>query len=103
MHFGQSLQDRTHVERSSWTDGIQRPCTGKAYNGESPVGVIVCKQDVHRGKLNRGYIAMLSTKPEYRKLGIATALVERAIDRMKRDGAQEVSGACCKRRKIPSG
>jgi ribosomal protein S18 acetylase RimI-like enzyme len=34
------------------------------------IGAVVCKQDVHRGKLNRGYIAMLTTKKEARKRGI---------------------------------
>lgn len=42
----------------------------KAYHNDQAVGVIVCKQDLHRGKLERGYIAMLSTKPDYRKFGI---------------------------------
>jgi hypothetical protein len=56
----------------------KRPDLGKltrkrlpqAYHGEEAVGVIVCKQDLHRGKLERGYIAMLSTKPSFRKFGI---------------------------------
>ncbi|KAK9898801.1 acyl-CoA N-acyltransferase [Cystobasidium minutum MCA 4210] len=61
-----------------------------AYHDNLPVGVIVCKQDRHRGKLIRGYIAMLSTHPLYRKLGIATTLVEKAIRTMKQEGAQEI-------------
>lgn len=90
--------------------------TTQAYHNDRPVGVIVCKQELHRGKLERGYIAMLSTEPDYRKFGIgglldglapiyislrltgsnlavlpATTLVERAIAKMRQEGAQEVS------------
>jgi len=36
----------------------------------TPVGVVVCKIDEHRGK-RRGYLGMLVVKPEYRrKLGL---------------------------------
>jgi ribosomal protein S18 acetylase RimI-like enzyme len=46
-------------------------CAGRqARDGDEIVGVVVCKQDVHRGKLNRGYIAMLSVRKDYRNLGI---------------------------------
>ena len=38
------------------------------------IGVIVCKQDLHRGKRMRGYIAMLSIRPDYRKRGIGKTL-----------------------------
>ncbi|KAA1087849.1 N-alpha-acetyltransferase mak3 [Puccinia graminis f. sp. tritici] len=54
------------------------------------IGAVVCKQDVHRGKLNRGYIAMLTTKKEARKKGIARKLVQMAMQRMIADGAQEI-------------
>ncbi|KAI9611635.1 hypothetical protein H4Q26_008590 [Puccinia striiformis f. sp. tritici PST-130] len=54
------------------------------------IGAIVCKQDLHRGKLNRGYIAMLTTKKEARKRGIARKLVHMAMQRMIADGAQEI-------------
>ncbi|PLW19340.1 hypothetical protein PCANC_04527 [Puccinia coronata f. sp. avenae] len=54
------------------------------------IGAVVCKQDVHRGKLNRGYIAMLTTKKEARKRGIARTLVQMAMQRMVADGAQEI-------------
>lgn len=37
------------------------------------VGVIVCKQEMHRGKSNRGYIGMLSILKTYRKRGIGRA------------------------------
>ena len=38
----------------------------QAYAGDLAVGTIVCKQEVHRGKLDRGYLAMLSTREAYR-------------------------------------
>ncbi|KAH9819940.1 acyl-CoA N-acyltransferase [Melampsora americana] len=56
----------------------------------TPVGAIVCKQETHLGKLNRGYIAMLTTKKEMRKKGIARRLVKMAIDQMVKDGAEEI-------------
>ena len=46
----------------------------QAYSSDSvdsePVGVIVCKQSMHKGLANRGYIAMLSVDRKWRKLGI---------------------------------
>lgn len=45
-----------------------------AYPGDSadsePVGVIVCKQSMHKDLANRGYIAMLSVDRKWRKRGI---------------------------------
>lgn len=35
-----------------------------------PVGVIICKQSIHRDMTNRGYIAMLSVRKEWRNRGI---------------------------------
>ena len=35
-----------------------------------PVGVIVCKQSMHKDLTNRGYIAMLSVDRKWRKRGI---------------------------------
>ncbi|KAF8319313.1 acyl-CoA N-acyltransferase [Clavulina sp. PMI_390] len=55
-----------------------------------PVGVIVCKQDIHKSKVNRGYIAMLSVDKQWRKRGIARNLVQRSIDQMMANGAREV-------------
>ncbi|CAA7262596.1 unnamed protein product [Cyclocybe aegerita] len=57
---------------------------------EQPVGVIVCKQSMHRERANRGYIAMLSVDKAWRKRGIASALVRRSIAAMKRDGVDEI-------------
>ncbi len=41
-----------------------------AYDGDVPIGTIVCKQEQHRDKLERGYLAMLSTKEGYRGRGV---------------------------------
>ena len=49
---------------------VDEKAVTQAYHEEEAVGVIVCKQDLHRGKVERGYIAMLSTKPSFRKFGI---------------------------------
>ncbi|KAE8203266.1 hypothetical protein A4X06_0g2232 [Tilletia controversa] len=58
----------------------------------APVGVIVNKLDRHlKGdRLMRGYIAMLSIHPAWRSRGIARKLVQTAVDRMEKDGADEV-------------
>ncbi|KAF8662759.1 hypothetical protein AX16_001117 [Volvariella volvacea WC 439] len=56
----------------------------------TPVGVIVCKQSMHRDLTNRGYIAMLSVNKEWRKRGIATTLIRNSIEAMKEDGVEEV-------------
>ncbi|KAH9856364.1 acyl-CoA N-acyltransferase [Lenzites betulinus] len=63
-----------------------------AYPSQSadPVGVVVCKQSMHRDVTNRGYIAMLSVHKSWRKRGIASTLVHRTIDVMKKHGVEEV-------------
>ena len=43
------------------------------------VGAIVCKLDIHRQNIKRGYIAMLAVDKDYRKLKIGTTLVQKAI------------------------
>ncbi|KAI0799841.1 acyl-CoA N-acyltransferase [Irpex lacteus] len=57
-----------------------------------PVGVIVCKQSLHHEDhtRNRGYIAMLSVNRNWRKRGIASTLVKRSVDNMRKAGAVEV-------------
>jgi len=55
-----------------------------------PIGVIVCKQSMHKDLANRGYIAMLSVNKNWRKRGIASALVRNSIDAMKEDGVDEI-------------
>ncbi|WVQ94195.1 hypothetical protein IAU59_001273 [Kwoniella sp. CBS 9459] len=55
-----------------------------------PIATIICKQDSHRGKTNRGYIAMLSVDRAWRRRGIASKLAELAISKMAERGAHEV-------------
>ncbi|EIN05827.1 acyl-CoA N-acyltransferase [Punctularia strigosozonata HHB-11173 SS5] len=59
-------------------------------SSSKPIGVIVCKQSMHREKANRGYIAMLSVNPQWRKRGIATALVSKSIAEMRAREVDEV-------------
>lgn len=54
------------------------------------VGAIVCKLDIHRQNVRRGYIAMLAVDKDYRKLKIGTTLVQKAIQAMLEDDADEV-------------
>ncbi|KAH8697067.1 putative acetyltransferase, GNAT family [Talaromyces proteolyticus] len=54
------------------------------------VGVVVSKLELHRGA-QRGYIAMLAVREEYRGQGIATKLVRMAIDAMIERDADEVA------------
>jgi peptide alpha-N-acetyltransferase len=56
------------------------------------VGVVVSKLESHRGA-QRGYIAMLAVREEYRGQGIATKLVRMAIDAMIELNADEVSSS----------
>ncbi|KIK22879.1 hypothetical protein PISMIDRAFT_101539 [Pisolithus microcarpus 441] len=51
-----------------------------------PIGVIVCKQSMHKHIANRGYIAMLSVNKSWRKRGVASTLVRRSIEVMKQHG-----------------
>lgn len=50
-----------------------------AMHGNHCVGAIVCKLDIHRQVIKRGYIAMLAVDKDYRKLKIGTNLVQKAI------------------------
>ncbi|KDQ54534.1 hypothetical protein JAAARDRAFT_182005 [Jaapia argillacea MUCL 33604] len=59
-------------------------------DSSEPVGVIVCKQSMHRERANRGYIAMLSVNKLWRKRGIASTLVKKSIDVMKQHRVEEV-------------
>ncbi|XP_037934376.1 uncharacterized protein LOC119672242 [Teleopsis dalmanni] len=60
-----------------------------AAHGNEYVGAIVCKLDMHASS-RRGYIAMLAVRKEYRKLKIGTTLVQKAIEAMLLDNADEV-------------
>lgn len=53
------------------------------------VGVVVCKVDNHKSGRTRGYIGMLAVDKGYRKLGIATKLVQVVLDRLKEMGVHE--------------
>jgi len=59
-------------------------------NEPGPIGVIVCKQSMHRHLANRGYIAMLSVNKQWRKRGIASTLVRNSIAAMREHGVEEV-------------
>lgn len=61
-----------------------------AVNGNECVGAIVCKLDVHRRVVRRGYIAMLAVDEKYRKRKIGSNLVLKAIRAMVADDADEV-------------
>ncbi|CAO3606827.1 unnamed protein product [Cunninghamella blakesleeana] len=53
------------------------------------VGVIICKLNPHKDRL-RGYIAMLAVDKEYRQRAIGSTLVEKAVQAMKEQNADEV-------------
>ena len=55
------------------------------------VGAVVCKLDIHRKSVRRGYIAMLAVDQKYRKRKIGSNLVLKAIRAMSADNADEVS------------
>ncbi|ODO08734.1 hypothetical protein L198_00467 [Cryptococcus wingfieldii CBS 7118] len=57
--------------------------------GEQPIATVISKLDSHRCKY-RGYIAMLSVHPSYRRRGIARKLVDITIEEMRQKGAHEV-------------
>lgn len=60
------------------------------HNGEY-VGAVVCKLDIHRKIIRRGYIAMLAVDRKYRKRKIGSNLVLKAIRAMSDDDADEVN------------
>lgn len=57
---------------------------------EKCVGAIVCKLDMHKNMIRRGYIAMLAVEKEYRRHKIGSNLVVRAIKAMIEDSCDEV-------------
>lgn len=56
------------------------------------VGVIICRQEDLEApvRCTRGYIAMLAVETKFRKQGIGSQLVQRAIERMQEQGCAEV-------------
>lgn len=61
-----------------------------AFDGDRPVGVIVCSLRDHRQCRKRGYIAMLAVIKPYRGQGIAKKLVNLAIEALKDKQADEI-------------
>ncbi|KAK2104255.1 N-alpha-acetyltransferase 30 [Saguinus oedipus] len=59
-------------------------------SGEECVGAIVCKLDMHKKMFRRGYIAMLAVDSKYRRNGIGTNLVKKAIYAMVEGDCDEV-------------
>ena len=63
-----------------------------AHHEDKLVGNIICKVEPHRNARVRGYIGMLSVDDEYRGLGIAKTLIEKAINLMiEKYGCDEIS------------
>ncbi|KAM4663981.1 N-alpha-acetyltransferase 30 [Discoglossus pictus] len=58
--------------------------------GGEYVGAIVCKLDMHKKMFRRGYIAMLAVDSKYRRKGIGTNLVKKAIYAMVEGDCDEV-------------
>uniref|UniRef100_A0A8C9F9L7 N(alpha)-acetyltransferase 30, NatC catalytic subunit n=1 Tax=Pavo cristatus TaxID=9049 RepID=A0A8C9F9L7_PAVCR len=58
--------------------------------GEECVGAIVCKLDMHKKMFRRGYIAMLAVDSKYRRKGIGTNLVKKAIYAMVEGDCDEI-------------
>lgn len=54
------------------------------------VGAIVCKLDMHKKMVRRGYIAMLAVDSDYRRRKIGSHLVRKAIKAMIADDCDEV-------------
>lgn len=67
-----------HSSHSSYVYRIQPCCfsltrstlQATAAGSSVPIGVIVCKQSMHKHVANRGYIAMLSVNKNWRKRGV---------------------------------
>lgn len=74
----------------SWHLKNRRFLFPQAMHKDECVGAIVCKLDIHRKVIKRGYIAMLAVDVKYRKRKIGSNLVRRAIRAMVEDDADEV-------------
>ncbi|KAL5009067.1 hypothetical protein ScPMuIL_014648 [Solemya velum] len=61
-----------------------------AMDEDKCVGAIVCKLDMHKKMVRRGYIAMLAIDAEYRRRKIGSHLVLKAIQAMMKDDCDEV-------------
>ena len=58
------------------------------------IGVIICRLEIHKGRNNdnrlRGYIGMLAVSKDHRGKGIGRKLAIRAIEELRKQGAEEV-------------
>ncbi|XP_025105371.1 N-alpha-acetyltransferase 30-like [Pomacea canaliculata] len=61
-----------------------------AMDGDKCVGAIVCKLDMHKKMVRRGYIAMLAVDADYRRKKLGSSLVTKAIRAMIADDCDEV-------------
>ncbi|KAJ2813698.1 N-alpha-acetyltransferase 30 [Coemansia furcata] len=73
-----------------------------AHRGDECAGVVICKLEPHRRRgvdthfpddkptLSRGYIGMVAVGKAFRKQGIGSTLVLRALEAMRERGANEV-------------
>ena len=61
-----------------------------AHDGSSLVGAIVCNISPHKNRRQRGYIAMIAVRDEYRGRRIGSKLVTAAVTAMKAKGADEI-------------
>lgn len=61
-----------------------------AYDGDHCFGTVVCKMDIHREQMLRGYLAMLVVEKPYRSLGTGTELVKLSIAEMNKGQCEEV-------------
>ena len=50
-----------------------------AYDGDHCFGTVVCKMDVHREQMLRGYLAMLVVEKPYRSLGTGAMCAVAAV------------------------
>lgn len=66
-----------------------------AYEGDKPFGTVVCKMEVHRGKLMRGYVAMLVVDKSFRGKGAGAAIAP-ACKRSSMHGRVSATPLLCK-------
>lgn len=69
---------------------IKTEFSPQAMDKEKCIGAVVCKLDIHKKMIKRGYIAMLAVDKDYRRKNIGSNLVLRCIKAMACDAADEV-------------
>ncbi|XP_072819216.1 N-alpha-acetyltransferase 30 isoform X2 [Vicugna pacos] len=88
VHSGESP---SHCLPNNARTALPNPAeAAEAMVGEECVGAIVCKLDMHKKMFRRGYIAMLAVDSKYRRNGIGTNLVKKAIYAMVEGDCDEV-------------